>query len=228
MRHSLKMMRVVLCVLPFVALSYVSASPSPRATAEPQTTPPTTISYTISPVPPLCKPTDTPDDCKMKKVQCGFITKALSPPGGYVKTIINCAKDAGVVLGNVFFSSISEAFKSGAPETISEMTSPDPKVVTGIRRCAMNATGLVSQLLIVCVPDMSLDRMAVANALIVATNGSPLGYAVAAASASCSKPRSFRMADYLSCLKQTCAKKVVQLNEPTTPSSDSQVPGSSP
>ncbi|XP_047489690.1 uncharacterized protein LOC125039605 [Penaeus chinensis] len=225
------MMRFVLCVLPFVALNYVSASSSSRvsatslshATTEPQTSPPPTLAYTITPVPPLCEPTDTPDVCLMKKTQCSFITKALTPPGGYIKTFLKCAKEAGIVLGNFFFTSIGEAFKSGAPETISDLTSPDLNVVIGIRRCAMNATGLVF-------PDMSLDRMAIANALVVASNGSPLGYAVAAASASCSQPRSYRMADYLSCLKQICVKRVVLPTEPSPSPSDfsSQFPGSSP
>lgn len=54
----------------------------------------------------LCKVTDTPDVCQMKKTQCGFITKALSPPGGYVRVFVNCAKDAGIALGPFFFTSI--------------------------------------------------------------------------------------------------------------------------
>lgn len=41
--------------------------------------------------------------------------------------------------------SSGEAYKNGAPETLGEMTSPDPNVVAGIRRCALNATGLVSK-----------------------------------------------------------------------------------
>ncbi|XP_037791110.1 uncharacterized protein LOC119586449 isoform X2 [Penaeus monodon] len=208
------MMRFVLCVLSFVALSSASpSSPSHGSTVAP--TP-------LTPVTSLCKVMDTPDVCQMKKTQCGFITKALSPPGGYIKTYVNCAKEAGVVLGSFFYTSISDAFKSGAPETIVEMTSPDPKVVTGIRRCAMNATGLVF-------PDMSLDRMAIANILVVTAGGSPLGYAVAAASASCSQPRSYRMADYLSCLKQACIKQLVLPTEPapSPPAFSSQSPGSS-
>lgn len=76
---------------------------------------------------------------------------------------------------------------------------------------------------------MSLDRMAIANALVVASSGSPLGYAVASASASCSMPRAYRIADYMSCLKQTCVKNVVLPTEPapSTPDFSSQFPGSS-
>ncbi|XP_042860214.1 uncharacterized protein LOC122246033 [Penaeus japonicus] len=213
-----KMMRSVLCVFPLMALASASS-------AHVTTVPPTpTEQFTSSPfsaVAPLCKITDAPDVCQMKKTQCSFVTKALSPPGGYIRTFINCAKDAGVPLGPFFFTSIGEAYKSGAPETLGDMTSPDPNVVIAIRRCALNATNLVF-------PDMSLDRMAIANALVVASNGSPLGYAVAAASASCPKPRSYKMAEYMSCLKQACVQNLVLPTDPAPAPAPASFPSQFP
>lgn len=35
------------------------------------------------------------------------------------------------------------AFVSGSPESLADKTSADPNTVTAIRRCALNATGLV-------------------------------------------------------------------------------------
>lgn len=56
---------------------------------------------------------------------------------------------------------------------------------------------------------MSLDHKSVANALIEASGGSPYGNAVAAAVTSCPKPRLYKMADYMSCLKKNCVDSLV-------------------
>ncbi|KAK7065150.1 hypothetical protein SK128_014451 [Halocaridina rubra] len=150
----------------------------------------------------LCPVTDSLMVCQLKKGMCSPISTIFSPPGGPVKAVATCANSTGAALGPQFFMSIGLAFLSGSPESLADKASSDPTTATAIRRCALNATGLLN-------PDMiTLNRTTVANSLSSAFITPDLGDSVAAAVTTCPEPIDYKVTDFINCLKVACMNNV--------------------
>ncbi|XP_037791392.1 uncharacterized protein LOC119586740 [Penaeus monodon] len=146
----------------------------------------------------LCDLSDSLMVCQLKKGQCSPVSAVFSPKGGPVKAITDCANTTGVVLGPQFYLNIGLAFVSGSPESLADKTSADPATVTAIRRCALNATGLLKADM------MTLNRTAIAASLSSAFSHPALGAAVASAVASCPEPVDYKITDFITCLRSAC------------------------
>nr|XP_027213893.1 uncharacterized protein LOC113806961 [Penaeus vannamei] len=140
--------------------------------------------------------------CQLKKGQCSPVGAVFSPPGGPVKAVTSCANTTGVALGPQFFMSIGLAFVSGNPESLADKTSSDPAAVTAIRRCALNATGLLNADM------MTLNRTAIAASVASAFSTPALGAAVSFAVAACPEPVDYKVTDFVTCLKTACMNSV--------------------
>ncbi|XP_042860209.1 uncharacterized protein LOC122246027 [Penaeus japonicus] len=150
----------------------------------------------------MCSLSDSLMACQLKKGQCSPVGTVFSPPGGPVKAITSCANTTGVLLGPQFYLNIGLAFVSGNPESLADKTSSDPTTVTAIRRCALNATGLLN-------PDMmTLNRTAIHAAVASAFSTPGLGAAVASAVASCPEPVDYKITDFITCLRTACMENV--------------------
>ncbi|XP_063592595.1 uncharacterized protein LOC134769788 [Penaeus indicus] len=147
---------------------------------------------------PTCAVGEIPYNCHLKKVQCGAITKMLEPSGAYIKNYVVCAKSAASELGPVFFKNIGVAYADNMDDKHVFPT------VTDVRRCALEATGLLQ-------PDTTINRTAIAASITNSFKGSPLGVAIAQATATCPEPTEFMMADFMNCLKDACLQNVIAL-----------------
>ncbi|XP_047489677.1 lysine-rich arabinogalactan protein 19-like [Penaeus chinensis] len=150
----------------------------------------------------MCPPTDSLMECQLKKGQCSPVGSVFSPPGGPVKAITSCANTTGVVLGPQFFMSIGLAFVTGKPESLPDMISTDAASLKAIRRCSLNATGLLSN-------DTTLNRTAVAASISTAFSIPAVAAAVASAVASCPEPVDYKISDFITCLRTACMNNVV-------------------
>ncbi|XP_037791112.1 uncharacterized protein LOC119586452 [Penaeus monodon] len=150
----------------------------------------------------MCPPADTLMVCQLKKGQCSPLNAVFSPKGGPVKAITDCANTTGVVLGPQFFMSIGLAFVTGKPESLPDMISTDAASQTAIRRCSLNATGLLGN-------GTTLNRTAVAASISTAFSSPALAAAVASAVASCPEPVDYKISDFITCLKTACMNNVV-------------------
>ncbi|XP_063592466.1 uncharacterized protein LOC134769656 [Penaeus indicus] len=150
----------------------------------------------------LCDLADSLLVCQLKKGQCFPVNTVFSPKGGPVKAITDCANTTGVALGPQFYLNIGLAFVSGSPESLADKTSSDPNTVIAIRRCALNATGLLNADM------MTLNRTAVAASLSSAFRTPALGAAVASAITSCPEPVDYKITDFITCLRSACMDKV--------------------
>ncbi|XP_047489676.1 uncharacterized protein LOC125039592 [Penaeus chinensis] len=150
----------------------------------------------------LCDLSDSLMVCQLKKGQCSPVGSVFSPPGGPVKAITSCANTTGVVLGPQFYLNIGLAFVMGSPESLADKTSSDPNTVIAIRRCALNATGLLNADM------MTLNRTVIAASMSSAFSTPALGAAVASAVASCPEPVDYKITDFVTCLRTACMVNV--------------------
>ncbi|XP_063592596.1 uncharacterized protein LOC134769789 [Penaeus indicus] len=150
----------------------------------------------------MCPPTDSLMACQLKKGQCSPVGSVFSPPGGPVKAIASCANTTGVALGPQFFMSIGLAFVTGKPESLPDMIPADAASLTAIRRCSLNATGLLGN-------DTALNRTAVAASFSAAFSDPGLAAAVASAVASCPEPVDYKISDFITCLRTACMNNAV-------------------
>ncbi|XP_027213897.2 uncharacterized protein [Penaeus vannamei] len=150
----------------------------------------------------MCELSDSLMVCQLKKGQCSPVGAVFSPPGGPVKAVTSCANTTGVALGPQFYLSIGLAFVSGNPESLADKTSSNPNTVTAIRRCALNATGLLNADM------MTLNRTAIAASVSSAFSTHALGTAVASAVAACPEPVDYNITDFITCLRRACMNSV--------------------
>ncbi|XP_037791108.1 uncharacterized protein LOC119586448 [Penaeus monodon] len=200
------MARLVLCVL---AMLVAGISAKKKLTHSP------VFSWDTD---PICGVEESPFDCHLKKVQCGAITKMLEPSGGYIKNYVICAKSAASELGPAFLKNL------GVTYTNSTDDKHVPPTIIGVRRCALESTGLLNT-------DETLNRTLIAASVTHSFKNSPLSVVVAQAAATCPEPVEFMMADYMHCLKEACLQNVVAFTTtvaaPTTTETTTHLPTSS-
>ncbi|KAG7164646.1 uncharacterized protein LOC121871287 [Homarus americanus] len=146
----------------------------------------------------LCPTTDSLTLCQMRKVECGGLNQLLSPPGGVLHAITTCANATSLTLPPRFFMSIGMAFVHGQPESLADHVTSDPTDSTALRRCVLNATGLLDP------ETLTLNRSAVATSARGLLASPELGDAVASSVQTCPEPVAFSVENFLSCVKAAC------------------------
>ncbi|XP_076038807.1 uncharacterized protein LOC143024002 [Oratosquilla oratoria] len=137
-------------------------------------------------------------ECQVRKKLCKGVAQLFETGAGPVKSAFDCADALGIPKMRVI-AVIGEAFKSGQPETIIDLMFDEVQIQTALRRCILNATGLLGE------GGETIDRLAMAAKARVTLYKDPsMAAAVAAAAKTCPHPENLKYSEMVSCLKTAC------------------------